>query len=377
LKLLRYIWINVLLTCLRLFPFKSKTGLVRIGNPDRSSPVLLTCSFQLTVERLKKVLEGESVYLLVANSRGINVWCAATGGLLTNHDVISVLKTSGVEDLVDHRRVILPQLAATGIEGNVVQEKTGWSTVWGPVDAADIPAFLDKGLEKTPEMRAVKFRWPARLETAVSWASPLTFATLLGLPWWREELFVFIGVIWVLACLIFLSFPLYRDRLRGRADSALWRQLGVALVFWLLAMAGLGLSGLFGDTASWGSAARWGIAVLVVCLVLSVDLMGSTPIYKSGTHDDRRLRIALDSDRCEGIGSCEDVCPTNVFEVDRKEGSARLERDERCVQCGACIVQCPLDALSFVSPDGAVVTPETVRKFKLNLMGKRAVKLES
>jgi NAD-dependent dihydropyrimidine dehydrogenase PreA subunit len=236
---------------------------------------------------------------------------------------------------------------------------------------------LDKGLEKTPEMRAVKFRWPARLETAVSWASPLTFATLLGLPWWREELFVFIGVIWVLACLIFLSFPLYRDRLRGRADSALWRQLGVALVFWLLAMAGLGLSGLFGDTASWGSAARWGIAVLVVCLVLSVDLMGSTPIYKSGTHDDRRLRIALDSDRCEGIGSCEDVCPTNVFEVDRKEGSARLERDERCVQCGACIVQCPLDALSFVSPDGAVVTPETVRKFKLNLMGKRAVKLES
>ena len=65
------------------------------------------------------------VFLLVSNSRGVNVWCSATGGLFTNHDVISVLKTSGIEKLVDHRNVILPQLAATGIESNVIRKKTG------------------------------------------------------------------------------------------------------------------------------------------------------------------------------------------------------------------------------------------------------------
>lgn len=375
-KRLPYIWISVLLTCLRLLPFRGKTGLVKIGNPSRSSPVLLTCNFQLTVERVKKALEGMNAYLLVANSRGINVWCAATGGLFTNHDVVSVLKTSGIEDLVDHRRVILPQLAATGIEGKVVHEKTGWSVIWGPVQAKDIAEFLGNGLEKKREMRAVRFHWPARLEIAVSWAFPMSVLVLIGLPWWQAGVLPFMGFIWALAFLIFGSFPLYRNRLRGGAKSAPLRQLGLALVFWCIAVAGPVAYWLSAGAFSWGLAGRWGVAVLIVCFILCVDLMGSTPVYKSGTHEDRHLRITLDTDLCTGVGSCEEVCPTDVFDVDRLNGSANLSRAERCVQCGACIVQCTLDALCFVSPEGAVVTPDTVRKFKLNLMGRRAVRLE-
>jgi NAD-dependent dihydropyrimidine dehydrogenase PreA subunit len=329
------------------------------------------------VQRVKKALEGIDAYLLVANSRGINVWCAATGGLLTNHDVISVLKTSGIHDLVDHRRVILPQLAATGIEGKVVHEKTGWNTVWGPVDAAYIPVFLRSGSGKTAEMSTVEFNWPARLETAVSWAFPMTLLVLIGLPLWGKRLIPFLGLIWVLALLIFGSFPLYGRLLRSGTKSGRLRQLVVALVFWGLAMAALVWYWRSAGTFSWGSIGRWGIATLIVCLILCVDLMGSTPVYKSGTHEDRRLRIALDTDLCEGVGACEDVCPTDVFDVDRVHGSATLSRAEFCVQCGACIVQCPLDALCFVSPEGAVVKPDTVRKYKLNLMGKRAVRLES
>ena len=104
-KELRYVWVNVLQTLLRMLPFPCSTGLMKIGNPGRDAPVLLTCNFGLTVERIKRVLEGLDVYLLVANSRGVNVWCAATGGLMTDHDVVSVLKTSGIEKFVDHRRV--------------------------------------------------------------------------------------------------------------------------------------------------------------------------------------------------------------------------------------------------------------------------------
>ena len=165
-KHLTFLLVNVVQTLLRVLPFPCRTGLVKIGNPGRNAPVLLTCNFRLTVERVRAALQGLDAYLLIANSRGVNVWCAATGGLMTNHDVVSVLKTSGVEDLVDHRRVILPQLAATGIEAGGIHEKTGWRVVWGPVYATSIPAFLGSGT-KTVEMSPVSFPWPQRLEMAV------------------------------------------------------------------------------------------------------------------------------------------------------------------------------------------------------------------
>jgi ferredoxin len=44
--------------------------------------------------------------------------------------------------------------------------------------------------------------------------------------------------------------------------------------------------------------------------------------------------------------------------------------------CGACIVQCPFDALCFESPSGGIVPPETVRRFKLNLLGTRVARSE-
>jgi len=102
-------------TLLRFLPFPVKTGLIRVGQPDGQSPVLVTCNFGLTVRRLIRALRGLNAYLLVANSRGINVWCAASGGHFTSNDVISVVKTSGIGDLVEHRRLVLPQLSATGV----------------------------------------------------------------------------------------------------------------------------------------------------------------------------------------------------------------------------------------------------------------------
>jgi Fe-S-cluster-containing hydrogenase component 2 len=68
------------------------------------------------------------------------------------------------------------------------------------------------------------------------------------------------------------------------------------------------------------------------------------------------------------------VCPTGVFEIDRVGRLATLPGREWCVQCGACIVQCPCDALFFKDSSGAVVSPDTVRRFKLNLLGRRSVR---
>jgi len=207
---LHYFIIYIVETMLRVFPIPCKTGLVKIGNPNINSPVILTCNYHLTVERVKRAIKGIDAYLLVANSKGINVWCSATGGLFTNHDVISVLKTSGIEELVDHKNVILPQLAATGVEAKIIKEKTGWKVIWGPVYAKNIPLFLKDNFIKTPKMREVEFPWRQRVEMAVAWAFPISAVlAIIMTAFWREAIFPVVFLVWIISFLIFVSFPVY------------------------------------------------------------------------------------------------------------------------------------------------------------------------
>jgi len=379
-RLLNYIVLNIVDTLLRVFPFPCKTGVVKIGNPDKNALVFLTCNYHLTVERVKRALKGVDAYLLVANSRGINVWCAATGGLFTNHDIISILKTSGIEELVDHRNLILPQLAATGIEATVIRKKTGWKVIWGSVYAKDIPFFIENGLRKTLEMRKAEFPWAQRLEMAVAWAFPVSIiSALIMIPFWREAVFPLICLTWGLSLLIFVSFPLYSRWLhaKGKRVGFVFFDFGrggLQLILWGVLILGLAAYSISVGRFAWGFILRWGLLSFIVVLILSLDLMGSTPVYKSGLHEDRLLRVVLDKKNCKGAGFCEQVCPRNCYVVDRDRHTATMPRAARCVQCGACIVQCPFDALHFESPKGEVISPETIRKSKVNLMGKRFVK---
>lgn len=373
---LRYVRITVLQTLLRVLPFPTRTGLCRIGDPGRHSPVLVTGNFALTVERVKKALEGLDVYLLVANSRGVNVWCAATGGMLTDHDVISVLKTSGIADLVDHREVLLPQLAATGIEGKRIRQKSGWRVIWGPVEAADIKEFLAANRRATRAMRSVTFPLVRRFEMAVAWAFPMSLLALVLWPLWPAGALPLAGLVWAVSLALFLGFPLYEDLVHtsGRSQGFVlfdFGQRGLPVLIWL-ALVGVGaVVAVATDNFTWTQAWRWGLASLVVLLLLGLDLTGSTPVYKSGLHEDRSYWIALDEDRCRAAAFCEQVCPKEVFEIDRARRLALLSRPSECVQCGACIVQCPFDALHFEGPGGQSVPPATVRRFKLNLLGNR------
>lgn len=378
---LRYLWITLLQTILRMFPFPTKTGLLTIGNPGRDAPVVLTGNFRLTVERVKRALRGVDAFLLVANSRGVNVWCASTGGLLTNHEVVSVLKTSGIMDRVDHRRVILPQLAATGIDGAAIKEHTGWRVIWGPVEATDLPDFLQAGMEANRAMRTVRFPWSRRLEMAVAWAFPISLLALIALLFWKQALLPMIGLVWVFSLLLFLTFPLYENLLKsGKQHTGFiffdFGQARVPLFFWGLFLSALIGTTLLSGTFTWTLVFRWGLISLLVLLLLSMDLAGSTPVYKSGLHPDWMLRITLDTEQCTGAAFCERVCPVDVFVVDHHKKLADLPRRDQCVQCGACIVQCPFDALFFQTPDGDIIPPGTIRRFKLNLMGSRSVRTD-
>jgi NAD-dependent dihydropyrimidine dehydrogenase PreA subunit len=374
-----HFWLATIVeTLLRMMPFPTRTGLFPIGHPGPNSPVLLTCNFDLTVRRVKRALQGVDCWLLVANSRGVNVWCASTGGLLSDHDVISVLKTSGIEDKVKHREVILPQLAATGVEGKAIRQKTKWKVIWGPLEAEDIPDFLAAAQSKTAAMRQVTFPWARRLEMAMAWGFPISVVTgVLGFFLWRDATWPLVGLVWAVALLVFLAFPLYEPYLDTGGKH--WGfvffdfgQSGVQLILWVLVMAGAMAAGWVTGDLGWGYALRWGLASLVVVVLVSIDLMGSTPLYKSGLHEDRLLSVRLDKELCKGAGFCQDVCPRDCFEVDKVTHTATRPRADACVQCGACLVQCPFDALSFVAPDGGVIPPDVIRTHKLNMMGQRA-----
>jgi len=111
--------------------------------------------------------------------------------------------------------------------------------------------------------------------------------------------------------------------------------------------------------------------LLIVLLFISMDIKGSTPIVKSGLHEEGSFKIDLDLNKCKGLGHCKEVCPRDCFEIDHENHSAEIVRAEQCVQCGACIVQCPLDAIVFKNKYGEIINPEIVRTYKLNLLGKR------
>jgi len=199
------------LACLvtRIWPpyLKVRPGLYRIGRPGRSAPVLVTGNFDLTVRRVVKAMRSMSGYLLVADSRGINVWCAAGGGHFTAQSVITAVKRSGLEALVAHRRLILPQLCATGVDGRKIEDATGWRVMWGPVRATDLPAYLARGNRKTESMRGVAFPLLDRLEMSLVmwWFMAPLLAVIMFIVWANATvpavvsllaLFLVTGVLW-------------------------------------------------------------------------------------------------------------------------------------------------------------------------------------
>jgi ubiquinone/menaquinone biosynthesis C-methylase UbiE len=174
----------------RMFPPypKVRPGLYSVGGPDGDSPVLVTGNFDLTVRRLVKAIDSRvDCWLLVVNSGGINVWCASGGGFLTAEKVIGAVKTSRLAQIVTHKSLILPQLAACGVDGWKVRKMTGWRLAWGPVRAEDIPTYLAADRQATEEMRQVKFPLLDRLEMLITVLS--FYALLILLPvfiFWRD-----------------------------------------------------------------------------------------------------------------------------------------------------------------------------------------------
>ena len=137
--------------------YKINPGIYAVGNPDGASPVLVTANYKLTFDALRKELSGLNVWILVLDTKGINVWCAAGKGTFGTRELVNRISRTRLQEIVDHKTLILPQLGAPGVSAHEVTKQTGFKVVYGTVRAKDIRAFISSEMKATEEMRQVRF----------------------------------------------------------------------------------------------------------------------------------------------------------------------------------------------------------------------------
>jgi acetyl-CoA decarbonylase/synthase complex subunit gamma len=138
-------------------------GLYAIGDPTPESPVFVSANYKLSFDHLRRGLAGVDGWILVLDTRGVNVWCAAGKGTFGTAELVTRIRETRLDEIVTHRELIVPQLGATGVAAHLVRQASGFRVVYGPVRAGDIAAFLAAGKRATPEMRRVRFDLADRL----------------------------------------------------------------------------------------------------------------------------------------------------------------------------------------------------------------------
>ena len=131
-------------------------GLYALGNPTEDAPVFVSANYTLSFDALRSQLPETNAYILVLDTKGINVWCAAGKGTFGTDELVHRIETSGLKDIVTHRTLIVPQLGATGVSAHEVRERSGFKVEYGPVRASDLSEYMETR-KATPEMRRVMF----------------------------------------------------------------------------------------------------------------------------------------------------------------------------------------------------------------------------
>lgn len=245
-----------------------RPGLYRLGHPGPDAPLLVTCNYRLTVNLLRKHLAGQSVWLLVTDTRGVNVWCSAGEGTFSAAEIALTLAATRAERVVNHRRLILPKLCLNGVNRREVNRRSGFRGLIGPVYARDLPAYLAQDLEKTAAMERVRFNFWDRMWVGVPFAAlvalvPAVLVLVFG-GWPRSDLPLWFAGAGMLIAATYSWLPTRRHLVKGIVLGALVAAAVGAYLWWQKAPA----LQIVRDLA----------LLLALQLFVTADFSGSTPV---------------------------------------------------------------------------------------------------
>jgi len=224
-------------------------GLYALGEPNERSPALVTANYKMSFDRLREALSNRHAWILVLDTKGINVWCAAGKGTFGTDELVRRVEFSQLNRVVYHRELILPQLAGPGVAAHKVKKFIGFKVIFGPIQATDLPVFLDAGMKATPNMRRKKFTMPERvvlipveLVSALKWSLLILPAFFLsgglGAPsgFWNgvlnEGLFAVLNILGALLAGAVLT-PVLLPWLPGRAFSQKGLIMGLIITLFI------------------------------------------------------------------------------------------------------------------------------------------------
>ncbi|RUM41551.1 MAG: acetyl-CoA synthase subunit gamma [Desulfobulbus sp.] len=143
--------------------FTVEPGLYAVGSPDADSTVFVGANYKMSFDLLRQTLTGRNGWLLILDTKGINVWCAAGKGTFGTEEMLDRIKASRLDKIVTHHSLIVPQLGAPGLAAHEVRKYSGFKVIYGPILLKDLPEFLDNGLQATPAMRSKTFPLQERI----------------------------------------------------------------------------------------------------------------------------------------------------------------------------------------------------------------------
>ena len=223
--------------------YLAEPALYRIGTPTPDSPVIVTANYKLTLDTVRAACAGLDLWVMVLDTRGINVWCAAGKGTFGTGEIARMVKKTRLADIVKHRRLIVPQLGAPGVSAHRVKQLTGFDVVYGPVRITDLRAFLAADMQANDDMRRVRFDLAARIavtpiELVMAWRL-LLVALAMGLWLWAihaasiiAAVVPLVGAVLIGTVVVPLALPLFPFRpfvLKGLAAGVLWALAMIAL----------------------------------------------------------------------------------------------------------------------------------------------------
>ena len=287
--------------------YKVDPGLYALGTPDNNSSVFVSANYKLSFDRLRSALKGRSAWILVLDTKGINVWCAAGKGTFGTDELIRRINISNLNNIVSHRKLIVPQLGAPGVAAHKVKQISGFKVQYGPIRAEDLPAYLDANFKTTAPMRLITFPLKERavlipVELVEAIKAFLIIAPVLfvlggiGGPsgFWANALSHGLFAVLALLCAVIggtVLNPLLLPYLPGRAFSIKGFSIGIVIALILLYLREINLLAWPGRI----EAMAWVLIIPAVSGYLAMNFTGcSTYTSLSGVKREMRWALPLD-----------------------------------------------------------------------------------